>query len=113
MPNLVQIHLDNNSFVGSIPSFSSISDLGDLDLSYNQLTGTIPSNFIGGQNDNALISIDVSHNFLAGTVPSLFGRFKHLEIDLKANHFDGKKPLLSTLLFCWLCINNKFLMISF
>lgn len=94
MPNLVQLHLDKNSFVGSLPCFYSSSNLGDLDLSYNQFTGSIPTvpthlyAFMGSHDNNALMYIDLSHNFLAGTIPSVLGRFTNLEIDLKANHFD-------------------------
>ncbi|KAM7254391.1 hypothetical protein ACFE04_003771 [Oxalis oulophora] len=42
LPNLLELHLDNNHFSGVIPSFDQ-STLRSLNLSHNQLVGQIPA----------------------------------------------------------------------
>jgi len=90
MSRMVQLLLDKNSFTGSLPSLDFATNLSFLDVSYNQLTGTIPESFLGGKEDDDLLYVDLSHNALDGTVPSDLGRFRNIEIDLGSNHFDGE-----------------------
>ncbi|KZV40891.1 hypothetical protein F511_05136 [Dorcoceras hygrometricum] len=66
-PRLVNLNLAGNFLSGEIPdSFSSIVSLNSLNLSRNLLTGPIPRNL----DKLKLSSIDLSNNQLSGTVSS-------------------------------------------
>ncbi|KAK4370289.1 hypothetical protein RND71_009764 [Anisodus tanguticus] len=77
IPNLRILQLDNNNFEGSqIPdSYGNMSRLLKLDLSLNQLSGSIPSDKLS---DN-MTTIDLSYNNLNGTIPSNFSSLPHLQ----------------------------------
>ncbi|PAN43187.2 hypothetical protein PAHAL_8G236300 [Panicum hallii] len=90
--SMVILNLSHNVFQGSIPpellTISSLS--GGLDLSYNKLTGSIPSNV--GDLIN-LESLDISNNQLSGEIPHTLGECLHLEsIHLEVNFLSGSIP---------------------
>ena len=61
--------LGQNFLTGPLPNFNA-TELGRLDLSLNQLRGTIPS----GIGTLALLRyVDLTENFLYGTVPDMLG----------------------------------------
>lgn len=69
IPSLRFIDLQNNSFLGEIPSnFSSQLEL--IDLSYNSLTGSIPDLQLP-----RLRNLGLSNNQLNGSIPILLQRF--------------------------------------
>ncbi|KAL1202066.1 putative LRR receptor-like serine/threonine-protein kinase [Cardamine amara subsp. amara] len=114
MPNLLIIQLDNNHFDGStippsygnmskllkmslrncslqgpMPDLSSIPDLGYLDLSGNQLNGSIPT---GKLSDN-ITTIDLSNNSFTGTIPTNFSGLPRLQkLSLANNDLNGSIP---------------------
>ena len=53
------LNLSHNQLSGSIPKLGKASSLTSLDLSHNQLSGTIPSSVT---NIGYLNSLDLSHN---------------------------------------------------
>ncbi|XP_074318332.1 receptor-like protein EIX2 [Silene latifolia] len=94
---LKRLHLSMNNISGEIggltANFSNciIQDLSSLDLSYNSISGQIPtwiSKFSG------LEELDLSNNALYGTLPKGLGQCKALvKVDLSCNSISG--PLIS------------------
>ncbi|XP_074281729.1 receptor-like protein EIX2 [Silene latifolia] len=91
LPYLVDIDLSCNNLVGSIPGdMTKISGLLSLNLSYNQLFGTIPNN-IGDL--KKLISLDLSKNKLRGSIPTSIGEIYTLShLNLSYNNLSGQVP---------------------
>ncbi|XP_037483213.1 receptor kinase-like protein Xa21 [Triticum dicoccoides] len=90
--NLVLLNLSCNDFHGSIPpGLLSISTLSkSLDLSYNKLNGSIPSEV--GSLIN-LDSLNISNNQLSGDIPHAVGACLHLEsLRLEVNFLRGSIP---------------------
>uniref|UniRef100_J3L540 Protein kinase domain-containing protein n=1 Tax=Oryza brachyantha TaxID=4533 RepID=J3L540_ORYBR len=83
-PRIVKIYLSNSGLQGELAiSFMNMSSLEILDLSHNNLTGTIPDYRV-----NSLKVLDLSNNKLHGPIPySILGRFKAglLELRLEGN----------------------------
>uniref|UniRef100_A0A2N9F2B8 non-specific serine/threonine protein kinase n=1 Tax=Fagus sylvatica TaxID=28930 RepID=A0A2N9F2B8_FAGSY len=74
--------LRNCSLQGPIPDLSQIPNLYYLDLSSNQLNGTIPPNRLSG-NTRAIL---LSNNNLIGPIPTNFSGLPHLQILSIANN---------------------------
>ncbi|MBA0628473.1 hypothetical protein Godav_023196 [Gossypium davidsonii] len=81
--------LRNCSLQGAIPDFSSIKTFRYLDLSRNQLTVGIPTNKLS---DN-VTTIDLSYNLLNGSIPSNFSGLPRLQrLSLENNLLTGDVP---------------------
>ncbi|CAN4110738.1 unnamed protein product [Withania somnifera] len=89
---LGQLNLSNNQLSGSLPfSLSNFSSLQILSLGGNQFSGPIPPSI--GQLTQAL-KIDLSQNYLSGEIPPQMGKCVHLTyLDLSQNNFSGSIPL--------------------
>ncbi|KAJ0520003.1 putative non-specific serine/threonine protein kinase [Helianthus annuus] len=87
-----KLYLQNNIFNDSIPrSLCMRTDLVNLDLSKNRLTGEIPKCFKNLQN---LQFLRLSSNGLSGIIPSFIGHFSSLEsLNLNDNNFGGELPV--------------------
>lgn len=59
-------HANSNNFVGSVPEFSNLKYLFELDLSNNKLSGEFPSSVLKAKN---LTFLDLRFNSLSGSVP--------------------------------------------
>ncbi|KAL0306171.1 UNVERIFIED_CONTAM: Receptor-like protein kinase BRI1-like 3 [Sesamum radiatum] len=113
MKNLRQLVLARNEFFGGIPEELGeiCGTLEELDLSVNQLTGELPSNFVSCSSlfslklgnvpfefcsrtpDSALEKMLLANNYLSGSVPSELGLCKKLRtIDLSFNNLNGSIP---------------------
>ncbi|PAN27850.1 hypothetical protein PAHAL_5G112700 [Panicum hallii] len=69
--------------MSGIPKFSY------LDLSWNQLEGSIPTNRLA----SSITTVDLSHNFLNGTVPPNFSGLPDLQfLSVNGNHLNGSVP---------------------
>ncbi|KAK3439451.1 hypothetical protein EUGRSUZ_C04312 [Eucalyptus grandis] len=64
--------------------------MSGMDLSWNNLTGFIPSNF---GNLSELRALNLSHNHLTGPIPKMFSNLKEVEsLDLSYNNLNGPIP---------------------
>ncbi|KAJ3699618.1 hypothetical protein LUZ61_003323 [Rhynchospora tenuis] len=88
MTKLLKMSLRNCSLQGTIPDLSTIPQLGYLDLSWNQLTGSIPTNKLSTN----ITTIDFSHNLLNGTIPDYSGLPKLQRLSLDDNNLSGTVP---------------------
>uniref|UniRef100_A0A0D9Y9N1 non-specific serine/threonine protein kinase n=1 Tax=Oryza glumipatula TaxID=40148 RepID=A0A0D9Y9N1_9ORYZ len=88
-PRIVEINLSGSGLQGELEiSFMKMSSLKKLDLSHNNLTGTIPDYQV-----NSLTVIDLSNNQLNGSIPdSILQRYKAglLELRLEGNPICSK-----------------------
>eukprot|EP01113_Clastostelium_recurvatum_P035170 TRINITY_DN4862_c0_g1_i5.p1 TRINITY_DN4862_c0_g1~~TRINITY_DN4862_c0_g1_i5.p1 ORF type:complete len:516 (-),score=105.42 TRINITY_DN4862_c0_g1_i5:51-1598(-) len=88
------IHLNNNDFVGTLPSsLFSLSFLNDLDLSSNHFVGTLPSVML-----SPFIHLSISDNDLSGPLPiALCTSSRLITLHAERNNFTGNIPT---------CLNN-------
>ncbi|KAK3423938.1 hypothetical protein EUGRSUZ_F00689 [Eucalyptus grandis] len=93
-PTLEYLFISNNNFIGQWPTeFFSNTSLGIIDLSNNNLTGSLPwclTNF-----STHLLVLNLRMNHLEGTIPQYFSsRSGLMTLDLSRNRFEGKLPHL-------------------
>ena len=93
LTNLSLLALDNNQLSGSIPNFSSSSSLEYLNLDNNQLSGAIPD----FSSLSELISLSLGGNQLSGSIPDLSSFPNMVALHLNDNQLSGSIPDLSTL----------------
>ncbi|XP_057998619.1 receptor-like protein 13 [Hevea brasiliensis] len=89
---LEQINLQGNRFIGSIPeALLNISTLKVLDLSNNELSGTIPNNTGEFQNDLRVLLLGENH--LSGLIPNWLCQQNYISLlDLSRNFLSGSIP---------------------
>lgn len=85
------INLSSNNLTGTIPmQIGDLAILDTLDLSNNKLTGELPATVTGL---NLLHRLDVSNNQLSGPLPSALGALPGLEaLFVQKNKFTGNTP---------------------
>ncbi|KAL2317360.1 hypothetical protein Fmac_031236 [Flemingia macrophylla] len=89
MSKLVKLSLRNCNLQGPIPDFSNIPHLSYIDLSFNHLNESIPTNKLS---DN-ITTIDLSNNNLNGTIPSNFSGLPRLQkLSIANNSLTGNVP---------------------
>eukprot|EP00605_Chrysophyceae_sp_TOSAG23-4_P001644 GSChrysophyteH1.ASY1.ANO1.1805.1 assembled CDS len=82
------ITLACGNLIGTIPDFSTMTQLQFLDLSQNQLTGKIPR----FHNLTHLLRLHLYQNQLTGTIPEFSNSTQLQELDLRYNRLTGKIP---------------------
>lgn len=89
--NLWLLDLSSNNLTGSIPkSVFNMTTLEILRLQQNHLKGSIPTS-VGSLKQ--LLSLELGENDLSGTIPSELGQLTHLwKLDLSDNTFSGTIP---------------------
>ncbi|XP_059290135.1 receptor-like protein EIX2 [Lycium ferocissimum] len=90
--NVTTLYLRNNLFSGPIPLSicGVLRDLTDLDISRNNLNGTIPL-CIGDINQLTTLALD--NNQFIGQFPDFWGKLPYLYlIDISENHLSGQIP---------------------
>ncbi|GMY34913.1 tyrosine-sulfated glycopeptide receptor 1 [Fagus crenata] len=104
LTNLSQLNLSHNSLSGSLPTgfFSSLSRLQIVDLSYNHLSGDLTSS--SSSTSSVLLTVDLSYNRFNGTIHPSFlrsaGAFL-ISFNVSHNSFRGSFPTSN------LCNNNN------
>ncbi|XP_006842574.2 probable LRR receptor-like serine/threonine-protein kinase At1g06840 isoform X1 [Amborella trichopoda] len=89
MSKLLKMSLRNCSLQGNIPDLSGIPRLGYLDLSWNNLSGPIPT----GRLSSNITTIELAHNSLNGSIPSNFSGLPLLQrLSLSSNRLSGSVP---------------------
>ncbi|KAL1103221.1 hypothetical protein V6Z11_D05G423600, partial [Gossypium hirsutum] len=90
--------ISNNSFNGEVSSLiCNVTSLGILDLSHNNLSGTIPQCF--GNLSNSLEILNLKKNKFYGTIPPTFAEGCQLtNFNLNGNLLEG--PLTPSILNC-------------
>lgn len=91
---LETLQLSNNDLKGSIPhSFSNLFSLRKLDLSKNTLTGSIPDDFFFNQLEK-LEYMSLANNHLSGSIPKNIGSHSRYinTILLNENRLSGQFP---------------------
>ena len=82
--------LNRYSGKDTLGSDMSTKSLERLDISNNQITGSIPYNiFSTAWGVDRLSVLDASHNMIAGTFPHIFAALRLLSIDVSKNHLTG------------------------
>lgn len=91
LPSLLRIFLAGCEIQGEIPELFP-SAIKELDLSANNLTGSIPTRF-GDENFQMLFSLNLSKNALVSNIPESIGNLKRLIwLDLHANKLSSNLP---------------------
>ncbi|KAJ1254524.1 hypothetical protein BS78_K038200 [Paspalum vaginatum] len=86
--NLTELDLSNCQFHGSIPPFTQWPMISSIDLSGNNLTGSLPSDgYLALHN---LTTVHLSNNSMSGVIPASLFSLPSLEsLDLSRNNFTG------------------------
>lgn len=88
--NLQTLNLAKNSLTGAIPHEAGNFSGTELQLHFNTLTGTVPTELFGLEN---LTLLDLSTNYLSGTISSSIGRLASMNyLHLDDNNLRGTIP---------------------
>ena len=86
--NLQLFDIESNNFHGKLPK-DLFSMIGTVQLSSNRFTGTLPN----VEMKSALTYLDISANEISGTIPAGIGRASELtRLNLSLNQITGKIP---------------------
>ncbi|XVF47989.1 hypothetical protein PTKIN_Ptkin03bG0154500 [Pterospermum kingtungense] len=89
--NLKLLDLSVNNISGSLPSCFSPLWISQVHLSRNKLQGPLTDAF---SNSTILVTLDLSNNHLTGNIPNWIGRLSQLSyLLLGNNHFEGGVPV--------------------
>ncbi|WVZ54045.1 hypothetical protein U9M48_004911 [Paspalum notatum var. saurae] len=82
------LNLDNNKLQGKIPALANCTNLKELSLGWNQLTGQIPEDF-----PNLLENLGLHANNLTGNIPASLGNITTLQsFSCAKNDIEGSIP---------------------
>ncbi|XP_041999215.1 probable inactive receptor kinase At5g10020 [Salvia splendens] len=91
-PELRVVDVSFNTLSGSLPSLFISTKLIDINLSWNNFSGAVPTDGLTPQN-YSLLSLDLSHNSFTGQLPPELGRFSTMVyLDLSNNLLEGAIP---------------------
>lgn len=94
LPYLRVLQSYSNEFTGTLPSFNDSRVLHKIYFARNNLTGTIPIDFLNGISKNTNLTVDLSHNYLTGAIPKELGRFDDMAIYLRMNQIEELPAIL-------------------
>lgn len=85
--------MGQGDITGPLPSFANLPYLELLDLSLNKLNGTIPRDFLfGNQRTEDLVIVRLEGNQLSGTIPKQLAWIETMDLGLGGNLFEGPIP---------------------
>ncbi|KAG6411357.1 hypothetical protein SASPL_129438 [Salvia splendens] len=91
-PELRVVDFSFNTLSGSLPSLFISTKLIDINLSWNNFSGMVPTDGLTPQN-YSLLSLDLSHNSFTGQLPPELGRFSSMVyLNLSNNLLEGAIP---------------------
>jgi len=76
---------DEVGLTGDIPAFDNCPRLTELYLSYNDLEGLIPTNFLDSVDGNQDVIVDLTMNHVKGALPTSLQKFNYLTIYIAGN----------------------------
>jgi hypothetical protein len=80
------IHQVRGKLTGTLPSFEKLTSLVEFSVDTNEISGTIPVNFLQGVVDKTKhITIGLSFNKLVGAIPTEFDAFLDMDLHLEGN----------------------------
>ena len=98
MPTLASLSITDGNLAGSLPT-GIPSSLTTINLSGNQIYGSIPSDLLSSRSASSLVNFGCSKNHISGTLPpTLFSSFggsnslRTLMLDLSENQLIGSIP---------------------
>lgn len=87
---LVTLRLDRNRLTGFVPDMSSLRELTQFNVSFNNLSGSFPLGLTTATN---LVSINIESNGFTGFIPAGIGNLTNLTLlDVNNNFFNGTIP---------------------
>ncbi|XP_050205204.1 protein BRASSINOSTEROID INSENSITIVE 1 [Mercurialis annua] len=91
-PGLVGLDLSSNNLSGSVPSsFSACTSLEIFDISVNKFSGELPIDTVLKM--SSLKILDFSYNYFVGDLPDSLSMLTNLEtLDLSSNNLSGRIP---------------------
>lgn len=87
--SLTTFSASHNKFSGPVYDFASLNDLIYLDLSFNKLTGSIPTTLFTNTATEEKLVADFSSNLLVGTLPAELARHPRLSLQVQDNQITG------------------------
>lgn len=75
---------------GTLPALDGLPRIREVYLGHNSFTGTIPNEFLQGVSDKSqLMVVDLSYNNLSGSIPPSFSNFGDLRLELGRNQISN------------------------
>ncbi|EFA85949.1 leucine-rich repeat-containing protein [Heterostelium album PN500] len=103
--NMASVNISRNHIRGPVPRLQNTAKT--IDLSYNNFDGYLPKLV----NTPNLTELNLSHNNITGTIPKFLFRQRLLEsVDLSYNRFIGYIPSLTDSVIHTLIVRNNYLM---
>ena len=87
--HVIAIYLGSHNLNGTLPDLSAFTELQALELSYNNISGSIPATI---NNLTELVSLNLSYNSLGGGIPNLSSLSVLEALALHNNQLSGTIP---------------------
>ena len=75
------LYLNRNQFTGNLLSFANNLHLRNLDLSNNQISGTIPVDFLQSVDKVSCGTLSLGSNKISGGIPPVLAGITHLQLE--------------------------------